>query len=128
MRSPSWVLIAAVIFGPVVLAAILQPVVSSVDAAAARTMLGWCIVLSLTLLSMVGLWVAAIGALALWMGQWPIVDAAAYPFKPRAEKRGVAARVIGALYVVLGVGLSGSGLLLVGIVLNAFAFYPRVAG
>lgn len=65
---------------------------------------------------------------AVLLGAGLLVDAAAYPFKPRAEKRGVVARVIGALYVVLGVGLSGSGLLLAGIVLNAFAFSPRVAG
>lgn len=128
MNKHSLVMLATVIFGPVVLAAILQPIVSSVDAASARSMLGWCLVLSLTLVGMAGLLVVGVGVQALLAGQWPIVDAMAYPLKPRAEKRGVVARVIGALYVVLGFVVGGSALLLAGVVLNAFAVPARVAG
>ncbi|HMN43122.1 MAG TPA: hypothetical protein PKE27_00985 [Povalibacter sp.] len=128
MKKPSLLILATVIFGPVVLAAILQPVVIQVDADSARSMVGWCVVLSLTLLGIAGLMIVAVGMQALIAGQWPIVDPMAYPMKPRAEKRGVVARVIGVLYVVLGFVVGGSALLLAGTVLNAFAIPARVAG
>lgn len=104
--------IALVVFAPVLLAALLQPLFARSESQLMRTMLRVGCSLSLIMVSTIGFATALFGLRALLKARWPIVDPTRFPAWPHTPKSGSIARAVGVLYLVLGVTVGASGLFL----------------
>jgi hypothetical protein len=107
--------IALVVFAPVLVAALVHPLIGRSEPHLTRVVLRVGSALSLVLAGGVGVAVS-IGALrVLVAARWP-VDATTDSMWPRVHKTGVAARTIGFLYAVLGISVAGSALFLAAVI------------
>lgn len=109
--------IAAILFGPVLLGAVLQALISPMEPILARNLLRIGTLLSMIGMSCSGLFVGCIGLIAIAKRVWPIVDAEKLPLWPHTARRGPVAIGVGSLYVCIGSCLAVSGALIIGLLM-----------